>query len=207
MFHITDGLKQGDALSPLLFNFDIDCAVRSVYVNQESLKLNGTFQLSVYADDVNIFGASAHTVKKPADALNVASKEMGLDVNADKSMYIVTSRDQNAGRSRNMKIHNSSFERMEQFRYLGEKTLTALNYIQEQFKNRLKPANAYYHSAQNLLSFSLLSKNIRNEIHKNIILPVVLYGCETWSLTWREERRLRVFQNRVLRRIFGPKRD
>jgi len=46
-----------------------------------------------------------------------------------------------------------------------------------------------------------------NEIHKNIILPVVLYGCETWSLTWREERRLRVFENRVLRGIFGPKRD
>ena len=60
---------------------------------------------------------------------------------------------------------------------------------------------------QNLLSSSLLSKNLRIKIYRNIILPRVLYGCETWSLTLREERRLRMFENRVLRRIFGPKRD
>ena len=60
---------------------------------------------------------------------------------------------------------------------------------------------------QNLLSSSLLSKNLKIKIHRTIILPVVLYGCETWSLTLWEERRLRVFENRALRRIFGPKRD
>ena len=60
---------------------------------------------------------------------------------------------------------------------------------------------------QNLLSSSLLSKNIKIKIYRTIILPVILYGCETWLLTLREERRLRVFENRVLRRIFGPKRD
>ena len=60
---------------------------------------------------------------------------------------------------------------------------------------------------QNLLSSSLLSKNLKIKIYRTIILPVVLYGCEIWSLTLREERRLRVFENRVLRRIFGPKRD
>jgi len=60
---------------------------------------------------------------------------------------------------------------------------------------------------QNLLSSSLLSKNLKIKIYRTIILPVVLYGCETWSLTLKEERRLRVFENRVLRKIFGPKRD
>ena len=60
---------------------------------------------------------------------------------------------------------------------------------------------------QNILSSSLLSTNIKIKIHRTIILPVVLYGCKTWSLTLREERRLRVFENRVLRRVFGPKRD
>jgi len=60
---------------------------------------------------------------------------------------------------------------------------------------------------QNLLSSSLLSKNLKIKIHRTIILPVVLCGCETWSLTLREERRLRIFENRVLRSIFGPKRD
>ena len=60
---------------------------------------------------------------------------------------------------------------------------------------------------QNLLSSSLLSKNIKIKIYRTVILPVVLYGCETWSLTLREERRVRVFENRVLRGIFGPERD
>jgi len=67
--------------------------------------------------------------------------------------------------------------------------------------------NACYHSVQNLLSSSLLSKNLKIKIYRTVILPVVLYGCATWSVTLREERRLRVFENKVLRRIFGLKRD
>ena len=72
--------------------------------------------------------------------------------------------------------------------------------------SRLKLGNACYHSVQKLLSSRLLSKNLKIKIYRTIILSVVLYGCETWSLTLREEHRLRVFENRVLRRIFGPNR-
>jgi hypothetical protein len=78
--------------------------------------------------------------------------------------------------------------------------------IQEEIKRTLNSGNACYHSVQNLLSFRLLSKNLKIRIYKTIILPLVVYGCETWSLTLREEHRLRVFDNRVLRRMFGPKR-
>ena len=95
---------------------------------------------------------------------------------------------------------------MEGFKYLGT-TLTNKNSIQEEIKIRLKLGNACYYSMQNLLSSSLLSKKLKIKIYRNIILPVVLYGCETWSLKLREERRLRVFENRVLKRVFGPKRD
>jgi len=116
------------------------------------------------------------------------------------------SQDQNAGRSHNIKNANSSSERVEQFKYLGT-TLTNQNPIQEEIKNRLKSGNACYHSVQNLLSSSLLSKNLKIKICRTIILPVVVYGCETRSLTMREKRRLRVSENRILSRIFGPKRD
>jgi hypothetical protein len=92
-----------------------------------------------------------------------------------------------------------------QFKYLGT-TVTNQNLIQEEIKKRLNSGNACYQSVQNLLSSRLLSKNVKVRIYKTIILPVVLYGCETWSLTLREEYRLRVFENRVLRRIFGSKR-
>ena len=134
------------------------------------------------------------------------NKVTGVEVNADKPKYMVMSRDQNAGRSHNMKTDNNSFERVEEFKYLGT-TLTDGNSIREEIKSRLKSGIACYHLVQNLLSSSLLSKSIKIKIYKTIILPVVWYGCENWSLTLREERWLRVFGNRMLRRTFGPKRD
>ena len=85
--------------------------------------------------------------------------------------------------------------------------MTNQNYIQEEIKCRRKAGNSCYYSVQTLLSAGLLSKNLKIKIYKTIILQVVLYGCEAWSLTLREESRLRVFENRILKRIFGPKRD
>jgi hypothetical protein len=91
-------------------------------------------------------------------------------------------------------------------KYLGT-TLTDQYLMHEEINSRLNSGNAFYHSVQSLLSSHLLSRNIKVKIYKTIILPVVLNGCETWSLTLREEHILRVFENRVLGRIFGPKRD
>ena len=108
---------------------------------------------------------------------------------------MTASRDQDAGRIHSMKIDNWSIERVEEFKYLGT-TLTNQNSIQEEIKSRLKLGNACCYSVQNLLPSRLLSKNIKIKVYRTIILPFVLYGCETWSLTLREERRLRVFENR-----------
>ena len=82
-FRIRKGLKQGDALSPLLFKFALEYAIRSVQVNQDGLKLNGTHQLLAYADDVNILGGSIHTLKENAEAVVAATREIGLEVSAD----------------------------------------------------------------------------------------------------------------------------
>jgi hypothetical protein len=185
-FPIRNGLKQADALSPLLFNFDLEYAIRRVQVNQDGMKLNGTHQLLAHADDVNILGGSVHAVKKNTEALVGTTKEIGLDVNADKTKYMVMSRVQNAGRNHSIKVDNSSFERVEELGYLGI-TLTNQNSIQEEVKSRLKLGSACHYSVQNLLSSRLLSKNLKIRLYRTIILPVVLYGCETWSLTLRED--------------------
>jgi hypothetical protein len=150
-------------------------------------------------------GGSVHTVKENAEALVVAAKEFGLEVNADKSKYMVMSRDRNAGRDDSVKIDNSSIETVEEFKYLGT-MLTDQYSVQEEIRSRFKLGSACYHSVQNLLSSRLLSKNLQINIYRTIILPVFFYGRETWSLTLREERSLRVFENRVLRRAFGNKR-
>ena len=141
---IKNGLKQGDALSPMLFNFALEYAIRRVQVNQDGLKRNGTYQLLAYADDDNILGRSIYTLKENAEALVAATREIGLELNADKTKYMVMSRDQNAGRTHSVRIDNSTFERVEEIKYLG-KTLTNQNSIGEEIKSRLKSGNACFH--------------------------------------------------------------
>jgi sorting nexin-29 len=141
MFPIWNGLKQGDALSPLLFNFALEYVFRRDQVKQYGFKLNGKHQLLVYADDVHIFGGGVHAIKENAEALVVVSKESGLVITADKTKYMVMSRDQNAGRSHNIKTDNGTFERVEEFIYLGT-ILTNQISIQEEIKSRLNSGNA-----------------------------------------------------------------
>ena len=177
MFPIRNGLKQRDALSPLLFNFALEYAIRRVQINQDGLKLNGTHQLLFYADGVTILGGIVHTVKENAEALIEANKEIGLEVNDNKTKYMVMSRDQNAGQSHSLKTDNSSFERVEEFKYL-ETPLTNKNSIREEIKSRLKLGNACYHSVQNLLSSRLLSKNLKIEIFRTIIWLLFCMGVK-----------------------------
>ena len=98
-------------------------------------------------------------------------------ITVSHTKYMVMSREQTAVLSHTMKVDNSAIERVEEFKYLGT-TLTNQNSIQKEIKSRLKLGNACYHSLQNLLSSSLLSKNLKIKIYRTIILPVVLYGCE-----------------------------
>ena len=176
-FPIRNGLKNRDVLSPMLFNFALDYSIKRVQVNREGLKLNGTHQLLAYADDVPILGGSIHMLKENAEALVAATGEIGLDISVDTTKYMVMVRDQNAGRIHSVRVDNSTFERVEEFKYLGT-TSTNQTFIAEEIKSRLRSGNSCYHSVQNLLSSRLLSKNLKIKIYRTIILPIVCMGVK-----------------------------
>jgi ribosomal protein S2 len=114
-------------------------------------KLNGTHQLLVYADDMNLLGDNIDAIKKNMETLIDASKEVGLKVSTEKTKYILLSRHQNAGQIYDIKIANRCFENVTKFRYLGA-IITNQNLIQEEMKGRSNSGSPCYHSVQNLLS-------------------------------------------------------
>jgi hypothetical protein len=122
-----------------------------------------------YADDVNLLG---DTIKKNTETLIDASKEDGLEINVEKTKYVLLSRHQNVGKNRDIKIASRSFEKVPRFKYLGT-AVTNQNLIQEEINRRLNSGNGCYHSVQNILSSHLLSKNLKIRIYKTIILPVI----------------------------------
>jgi hypothetical protein len=158
-FPIQNGLKQGDALLPLLFNLALEYAIRKVQEIQVGLKLIGTNQLLVYADDVNLLGDNIDTIKRNTQTLIDTSKEVGLEVNTEITKYMFLSCQQNVRKNHDIKIANRYFENVAQLRYL-EATGTNKNLIQETIKGRLNLPNTCCHSFQNLLSSCLLSKKI-----------------------------------------------
>jgi hypothetical protein len=110
MFPIRNDLKKGDALWSLLFDFALYYVIKGVQLNQDGLKLNGTYQVPVYVNGINILGGSVYTVKEDAEGFLVASKETGLEVNAGKINYMVKSRDQDSALNHYIQIDNSSLK-------------------------------------------------------------------------------------------------
>jgi hypothetical protein len=118
-FLIQNGLKQVDAPSPLTFNFALENAFRKVQENQVGLKLNGTHQLLAYVDDVNLLVGNIDTIKKNIETLIDASKEVCLEINLEKTKYMLLSHQRNVGQNQDRRIANRSFENMLQLKYLG----------------------------------------------------------------------------------------
>jgi hypothetical protein len=147
------------------------------------------YELFVYDGGINLLDDSINTIKKNTEKPLEASRDVGLEINAERTKYMIMSRHQNSGQNQNIRIANELFQNVAKFKYLGT-TLTNQNDIHDEINSRLNLGNACCYSVQNPLSFPFISKNLKIKIYKTVILPVMLYGCETWSLTLGEEHRL-----------------
>ena len=153
----------------------------------------------------SMLGENIQTFRENAEFFIKASKDVGLEVNSEKTKHMITSSHQIVIQNQIVVIVKL-FVNVEKFRYLGV-TVRNTNDISEEIKCRINMGNACYYSLEKILSSCLLSKKLKVKTCKTIILPVVLNGCGTWSLTLREEHRLGAFENKVLRKIFGAKKD
>jgi hypothetical protein len=174
-FPSQNGLKQGDALFPWLFNYPLDYAIRKVQENEEGLLLDGKHQLLVYANNINMLGKNISTMKRKTEALLEANRDVDLEVNTENIKYIAACHHQNVGKNHSSLIANKSFENMAKFKYLRTTVINTI-FIQEENESKLNSENTCRHFFW--VSYSeILSKSIKIEIYETVILPFVLRRC------------------------------
>jgi len=203
-FKVTSGLRQGDALSPILFNLVLEKVVRDMNISEGVTLGQSKIGLLAYADDIAILGDNIEIVKIHCKKLMDAANKVGLRINDKKTEYMKLNRkDRTYRHGESMNVDGHIFQRVPQFKYLGV-LLTQDNELKVEISKRMQLANNCYFGVGTLLKSRSISLNLKIKIYMTLIRPVVLYGSETWAPRKIEEIKLDTFERKILRRIYGP---
>lgn len=201
-FRVGNGVKQGDSLSATLFNLALHSIVGNIAVS--GTIANKSSQVYAYADDIVLIAKNQHLLKEMFTELSEKAKGVGLHVNVNKTKYMIMSANERTRNERNdISIQGYTFEGVDAFIYLGAQ-VNDKNKISDEIQRRILAGNRAYFANIKLLKSSILSKKCKMRIYKSLIRPVVTYGAETWNLLSSDANKLRVFERKIIRRIWGP---
>lgn len=203
-FVTLDGLRQGDALSTLLFNVALEGAIRRTNIRSSGTLANSLVQILAFADDIDIVGRTEASVNETYLELKFEAAKVGLEINETKTKFMTT--DNPGGHRQVHQIGDQNFEVVDHFVYLGA-SIRADGDTSAEIKRRIMLANRCYYGLQKHLRSRQLFKNTKCTIYKTLIRPVLTYGCESWPLTRSDENMLLRFERKVLRAIFGAKQE
>lgn len=200
-FTTTRGFRQGDALSCDLFNICLEIIIRRANIESQGHIVRNSVQLLGYADDIDIVARSEVTLKNTYKGITTAAEPMGLRVNVEKTKYMKSSA--RTKTCRNLKIEDEEFEAVTDFTYLGS-AVNIENDVTLEISRRIMAANRTLFGLSRILRSKFVRRNTKIKIYKTLIIPVLIYGSETWTLSAAAKNMLGVFERKILRMIFGP---
>jgi hypothetical protein len=201
-FRINSGVRQGDGLSPTLFNIALEEALEKIEDLNLGINIGKKINLLAYADDIVITAENEIDLKTTYRTLKTEAGKVGLLINSTKSKHMLISRN-NKNSNNNLIIDDISIETVKEFCYLGV-IINNKNSEEQDIKHRITKANRAYFDLNKVLASKIISRRTKIRIYKTIIYPILTYGSETWILNKKEERQLIVLENKILRKIFGP---
>ena len=204
-FDVKKGFRQGDALSCDFFNIILDRIVRNSHVNTRGTIFHKSVQLLAYADDIDVIGRTQRAVNEAFASIETEAAKVGLVVNEGKTKYMLSSKKDAEHRrlGRSVPLGSRNFEVVKDFVYLGS-AVNRDNNISTEIKRRITLANRCFFGLKRQLSNKALSRTTKVTLYNTLIIPVLLYGAETWTLLKADEEAIGLFERKVLRAIFGP---
>jgi Reverse transcriptase (RNA-dependent DNA polymerase) len=201
------GLRQGDALSTMLFNIALEGVIRRAGVEMSGTVFTKSTQLLAFADDIDIIGRNIRAVTEAYSKLEREANRIGLHVNEDKTKFLMVSASERTRKivGTQLVIGDKSFEVVKEFKYLGAMVDDCFNTSYE-IRQRIVSAQKAFYGIKHLLRSKEVTRKAKFELYKTLIRPVAIYGSESWNTTDEDEYRLGVFERRVLRTILGPKK-